>query len=491
MKYHRGIGIGIVLLASIGAPAQRKEPLFVAPLYIEYTSSSAEEFAKEAKALKQSIGEGPNVVVGFSAFLEMRFRGPGLNDTIDGSVMQPTLENIDLIVERARSNNVPVHISIASGFFHGWNSLREAAIRADVRNAQWFSDGWIAPPEEFVRRGEVPRSAWFTPSRYALPLRKRIEESVRMVGERLAAAIERYPETLHSISGDTEVEFSFARNLDSEGRARSGGQTLLADYSPFMVAEFRDWLRQSGYAGDQSPASDDDLDGHTLNGDFRQQFRTWQLRYFNESGPISYDQYLAMPDKLPKTGRYFIDGGFDAPRTSASNPFWQTWKEFRVRVVANYLRDFATWVTLDSRIPPSRFYTHQIPADYLFGGKDPARLETSASPLETAFIGPIGSAGITVFDTYNGKTFSKTSSAALFRRLEQSGMYWGILEYSPSVPPTADENYYLGELQAVSSFQPAIIAPFAWTNDEQHKQYRIQNTAYERALRRFVQETRR
>ena len=125
----------------------------------------------------------------------------------------------------------------------------------------------------------------------------------RMVGGRLTAAIERYPETLHSISGDTEVEFSFARNLDSEGRPRSGGQVLLAYYSPFMVAEFRDWLRQSRYAGDRSPASDDDHDGHTSNGDFRQQFRTWQLRCFNESGPISFAPFAWTNDEQHKQYR--------------------------------------------------------------------------------------------------------------------------------------------------------------------------------------------
>jgi hypothetical protein len=335
----------------------------------------------------------------------------------------------------------------------------------------------------------VPRSAWVTPSRYALPLRRRIEESVRIVGTQLASAMEQFPDDVLSISGDTEVELSYARNLDYEGRARPGGQAVLADYSPFMVAEFRDWLRDSRYKGDASPDSDDNRDGHTLNQDFRQQFGSWRLRYYDESGPVSLREYRSMPDKLPRSGKYFVDGGFDAPRTPAPNSaFWKAWQEFRVRVVSNYLRDFASWITADSRISPSRFFTHQIPAEYLFGGADSRRLDTSASPLETALVGPVGSAGVTVFDTYNGNTHSRTSNAAMFERLAKSGANWGILEYSPSVPPTDDENYYLAELRNVNSFHPAIIAPFAWTNQEQHKLYRIQDTAYERALRKFVQE---
>jgi hypothetical protein len=403
--------------------------------------------------------------------------------------MQRTLGDIDLIVERAQSNDLPVHISVVSGFFHENNSLREAAIRSDVRNAQWFSDGWIADPEDLAQSGDVPRSAWATPSRYAQPLRKRMEESVRIAGEQIASAMERFPNTLLNISGDTEVELSFARHLDSQGRARAGGQILLADYSPFMVAEFRDWLRENRYAGDRSPASDDDHDGHTLNQDFGQEFRTWQLRYFDESGPIPFEQYRAMPEKLPRSGPYFIDGGFDAPRVpEVTKRFWNAWQEFRIRAVTNYLRDFGQWITASSRIPPSRFFTHQIPAEYLFGGKDLTRLNTSASPMETALIDPIGSAGVTVFNVFNGKNHAKTSNAEMFRRLERSGAYWGIVEYSPSVPAVNDEDYYLRELRSVYSFHPTIIAPFAWTTDPQHSRYRIQNTTYERTLRKFIEE---
>jgi hypothetical protein len=469
--------------------AADREQLFVAPLYVEYLSSSPAQFANETQEVKRRIGEAAGVIVGFSTFLDMRFRSPELSKPIGPSEILETLRDIDRIVDRARSNKLPVHIAVASGFFHGHNSLRDAAIWADVRNAQWFSDGWIATPEEVGGADVTPRGAWITPSRYAQPLRNRIEESVRIIGERLAAAAEEFPETLRSISGDAEVELSFARNLDSEGRSRAGGRVLLADYSPFMVAEFRDWLRNRRYAGDHSPASDDDRDGHTFNQDFGQQFQTWQLRYYETSGPIPFRQYQALPEKLPRSGPYFVQDGFDAPRNAEpGKPFWKAWQEFRELVVSNYLRDYGTWITGGGRIPRSRFYTHQIPADYLFGAKSVARLETSASPLETAFISPIGSAGVTVFDLYDGKTHSRTSNPDLFRRLEWSGPHCGIIVYSLSVPPDSVENSYLKELRAMNKFRPAIIAPFAWTNDPQHQQYRVQDTAFERALRKFVQE---
>ncbi len=489
MKVHFILAIGIFVTAA--AFAKSAERLFLAPLYVEYTTSSAEQFANEVTELRRRIGESVAVQVGFSTFLSVKFGRVDVNRPIDPPAMQSTLADLELIINRARLHKLPIHISIASGFFHDHNALREAAIRADVRNAQWFSDGWIAEPEEIARSGEIPRSAWITPSRYAEPLRRRMRESIGIIGELLASAMEQNPETLLSISGDTEVELSFARSLDVLGRARLRGQVLLADYSPFMVAEFRDWLHKSRYGGDMSPATDDDHDGHTFNQDFRQQFRTWRLRYFDESGPISYDQYRTMAEKLPKDGQYFVDGGFDAPRVPApDNPFWKAWQDFRTRAVANFVRDFAEWMSAGSRIPASRLYTHQIPADYLFGGGDSTRLDTSASPLETAFIPGLGSSGITVFNTYNGRTHSKTSNPVMFKHLEESGTHWGILEYNPSVPAIADENYYLNELKTLNSFHPSVIAPFAWTNDEQHKLYRIQNTAYERALRKFVQESR-
>src|SRR5262245_15173207 len=177
--------LSVIVLAVVSALAQTKEPLFIAPLYPEYASSSPQEFATEVRELRRRIGASPGIEVGFSAFLNMQFSEAELNTPIDASALKPTLADLELIMNRARSNQLPVHISIASGFFHSYNTLREAAIRADVRNAQWFSDGWIADPEEIATAADIPRSAWITPSRSAQPLRQRIEESIRILGKEL------------------------------------------------------------------------------------------------------------------------------------------------------------------------------------------------------------------------------------------------------------------------------------------------------------------
>src|SRR5436190_13749270 len=102
---------GLILLCCSLAFARADEPLFIAPLYIEYVSSSAEQFATEVRELRQRIGEGPGVRVGFATFLNVEFTKPDLNRPIDSAALQRTLADIDSILARARSNRLPVHIS--------------------------------------------------------------------------------------------------------------------------------------------------------------------------------------------------------------------------------------------------------------------------------------------------------------------------------------------------------------------------------------------
>ena len=75
---------------------------------------------------------------------------------------------------------------------------------------------------------------------------------------------------------------------------------------------------------------------------------------------------------------------------------WSRWLEFREVMLAHYVNDLATWVN-DPNQPPSarlganRWYSHQIPADYLDGrlpGVSPPadRLLASASPLWTSVV---------------------------------------------------------------------------------------------------------
>ena len=225
------------------APSKTYEnSVVIAPLYAEYLSDSAGEFARQAQELKQRVGGGQGTLLGFAAFLKMEFRAADLNQPLGEKSLKPTLDAADLIVERARTNGLVAHIAIMSGFFHGTNDLRRSAILHDVRNAQWFSDGWIGEPGTLTNAANVPPTVWTTPSRYARTLRLRIEEGVRRLGSHLARRMTERPETFVTASGDGEVEFSYERNIENGERRIERAHTLYADYSPFMVEEFRDWL---------------------------------------------------------------------------------------------------------------------------------------------------------------------------------------------------------------------------------------------------------
>jgi hypothetical protein len=483
------------------SPPSFDNSLVLAPLYVDYLTDSEEKFRSEAAELKRRIGSARYVLLGFSAFLNVPYPARDLTQPMDTASMQRALDQVDAIVRRARDNGLIAHISIVSGFYHNWNDLRESAIRQDVRNAQWFADGLIAPASDLKDPNRVPLSAWITPSRYALPLRSRVEEGARILGARIAHNMAEFPATLTTVGGDGEVELTYERNFLGAGERLSNSKEFIyTDYSPFMVAEFRDSLR-AAYKGDLSPATDDDHDGRTFNNDFGQNFTTWKLRHYDDSGPIPFSDYVKLASKLSTSGRFFVEGGFDAPRTpTPSDPFWNAWLQFRKQAVANWVRDFAVWITSSPdpatgfTIPASRYYTYQIPADFIFGESDSLRLRTSASYVETALIEPIGSPGVTAFNGYNGKRHLKTATPKLYSALYLTGTHWGILEYNPSIPydnsipPSSNESYYVSELHQLYAFRPHLIVPFAWSDLPGHKRYSIKDSAFERGLRRFVEE---
>src|SRR5262245_47445269 len=124
----------VTTIAALFGSAQSRhtsyEDSFVlAPLYVEYTAVSAAKFASEANELRRRICYAPHCLLGFSVFVWMEFDDElHLNRPIDSSMLAPALRQVDTIVDRARENGLITHIGFESGFFHGWNRLREAAI---------------------------------------------------------------------------------------------------------------------------------------------------------------------------------------------------------------------------------------------------------------------------------------------------------------------------------------------------------------------------
>src|SRR5262245_43084243 len=213
----------VVLVLGIAIPAgltqarpSYENSLVLAPLYVDYTSKTASQVASDATELKRRLGSAPYVMLGFSAYISIAYPAVPLDSPITEADMAATLNEADVIVNRARDNGIVTHIALVSGFFHGSNELQRAAIQADVRNAQWFSDGWIAPPDQLTSPETVPPSVWTTPSRYAQPMRARIEEATRILGQHLASLMAQNPDTFMTISGDGEVELSYERSYDGQ-----------------------------------------------------------------------------------------------------------------------------------------------------------------------------------------------------------------------------------------------------------------------------------
>ena len=224
---------------------------------------------------------------------------------------------------------------------------------------------------------------------------------VRELGRVLANRMALNPDVLVAAAGDGEV--GFANPLQ-------GADPLLADCSPFTVAEFRDWLRNGGlftpgqsfagqgyalasrYAGAATPDSDNGS-GHSLNGDFGTSFTTWNLKHFDWSlsddidavpdpRAISLAEYTSPGfDRLPAE----IPTGFDAPRARTATTEWErVWRDFTNRWSRVPTSLFAQWVTdpadaaTGAKVPVSRWYTYQIPGDSC-GASRAARTRALAS----------------------------------------------------------------------------------------------------------------
>jgi hypothetical protein len=164
------------------------------------------------------------------------------------------------------------------------------------------------------------------------------------------------------------------------------------------------------------------------------------------------------------------------------------------------VRDFASWITTSAdpvtgfSIPFSRFYTHQIPADLIFGETDNQRIRTSASYIETAVLEPFGGTGVTAFNGWDGTRHKKTATPELYARLYMTSDNWGIMEYNPSlslnneIAPNRDLRYFMNELRLLWQFRPHVLVPFAWTDYPHHRQFSIKDSMFEQALKRFVEQ---
>ena len=483
------------------SPKAISKMMYVLPSYLVGSG----DFAADVASLRQRFGEGKYVRVGFSYFVFISMSDWNVNVSDRAAIrsaLASTIAQFDSLLTAARTNNIPIHFLIQTPVRSRYDPVQFEAERADRRNTSWYMDGQMA-------------NGWITFSRYARRLRGVYEPYVREVGSILANRMAKYPGTLVSSSGDGETEMSYDRS-PIVNPAYTEATTQLCDYSPFAIAEFRDWLRSGGlyaqgqpfagqgydqaarYQGDATPGTDTNGDGHTLNGDFGTSFTSWSLKHFDWSlnDPVTNDpnaiasfvyegsEFNPLPAQIPT--------GFDAPRVRVrGNPWWETWDFFRQVMVWRYNIDFARWITTtvdtDTKmtVPAARWFSHQLPADYLFGSS-PAnpnfRLVTSAGPHWVADISPYGGVGITSFNVNLGGGRYAYTGRNVIPEIAARGVRWVITEWNPSIPVSNSLDVYDEEMALIERYRPTAVMPFGWG----HPVTQVINTPFETALRDMI-----
>jgi hypothetical protein len=210
------------------------------------------------------------------------------------------------------------------------------------------------------------------------------------------------------------------------------------DYNPIVLEEFTHWL-QGGEIYDE----DGRWRGHGLN---------LGLSALNRRWGTAYTRWRDVT----------------APREPSDSQAWNDWLAFRNLLVDHNVQEQVDWIR-EAGLTGITVYAHQSPA------LDP---NVAADTLAAAQVDN-GGTGITTYGPNAG-------SAELFERVRAYGAPWGIFEYNPLAE---DEGVALAALENVREFGASIICPYHWDDfgGENEVGYTIRGTAFERALKTFVE----
>ena len=397
----------------------------------------------------------------------------------------------------------------------------------DLRNYQWRLNGksWAGLGGRYYANPRHPQIAgrdWMviTPSRYATAVREEMRRQAARWAAQIKRAMQAYPGVI------SVVNFSIEEEL-AEGGIISND--YLGDYSPFAIAEFRDWLRHRGlyapgakYAGQGapdvitgpfismdgarvSPFYDDPTPnnsngtGRTFNATFGTDFKSWNLAYWDLEkypDPITDPQF----NPSPKSGNGFTAGGFDAPRVRNHSRWWRAWNwtyqgnnnsfppgnpahpayGFRECEVAHFVRDVASLLIAEG-LPKELLYAHQIPAELL--GDAPAgvrRALSSASTIWSGYLPQNGHVGITRFGNLNPLLVTQYSHD------------WGIFEWhpAPNQPPDSPALYKvtLRDLRKFVFNGCHVLFPGWWHQDRVGKTFPLNDSNVAKAIHTYLAE---
>ena len=419
-------------------------------------------------------------------------------------------------VNNALAYSVGLHLVASYGDSRSVQ-LYDAAKNEDIRNAQWYNDNNPASKTQ-LEGGEINEFVFTTVSRYARKLRKHHEAMVSAAFRYLHSIQVNNPDLLLIISAPGESELNSTRITPDQPL-----QDYYCDFSPFAVLEFRDWITHEGlygsggqYSGEGYKNGGSRYQGtnglKNFNKDFATTFSTWNLKYYHwqlsdaldtdYTDNVNPDPHIIPFSKykfdgmMPQSGPNYIAGGFDPPRVmkaKGKDPFWDLFAEYRENLVHNYVKDMAR-LAGESGFSMKYYFTHQIPADYLWGTRpnDPAitlneRYYASASPLWTAATLPGTGVGITMYDINFITHYGRTSEYAV-PVISTMSNNWGALEYNPEIIftnkiediNTVDAIYR--QIQRVYDANIHVISFFKW---QAEIRFRIKGTNREYAAKKF------
>ena len=372
-------------------------------------------------------------------------------------------------------------------------------VEEDRRLFQWFSDG----------RTKTQRKTHFGPSyvtvsRYALPLWEPIQKDATLRAPKAAARI--------AAAGDNNAGFHVFLNGPGEPSLLETGsnERLVCDYSPFAVAEFRDWLTHRGeyatggkFAGqgrkggeifsrNTSPDKADGKSHKSFNQTYGTDFTTWDLLYWDLDKfpePLAHD---ANPRPEPGEPGH-VPGGFYAPvEQNTSDPFWLAWNNedpaapgFRQMLIKHYIDDMKK-PYFEAGIPVDRMYNSVI----LLGtdGKGARRRFADADPPWVA-AGPYSSVGYTIYGklSYLDETYERIEEVLAM----VDSRNWAFVEYHPyPLPPklyTTTAAEYLSALEVMHKYRPHYVEVEGWTGLTFGGRwgYVTKDTNFEMAWRKF------
>jgi len=504
------------------------KPTYDNSLIFSWTYNYLYGSPSELTYIQSQFGNGIYAPLCFSNFVGLDMNWYADIGAADSGI-QKFKDDLDKRIVFAKAYNVGIHLTLTYGIARNVDYYKTAK-EEDIRNCQWYNDNNISTleqqsgtsavshgfdmdnpfldlnhVEEFSDSGAMASNSvvnqyvFSSMSRYARKLRGHLEAKVNAAFDYLTQQQAANPDVRIIISAPGELELNYHRINDLPPL-----QNYFCDYSPFVILEFRDWIKHEGlyadgekYAGQGYESGGSRYQGASglanFNADFGTAFTTWDLKYYNWnlSDPVDTNytdtanpdpkiipifQYT-YNDMMPWSGSNYISGGFDPPRVMAAagtDDFYDLWHTFRELLVYHFVKDMVD-IAKASGFPANQYFTHQIPADYLFGTRpnDPlipnlnARYYSSASPLWTADIYPDTGLGITVYDINFGSWFARTTLYVIDAANTLSDN-WAALEYNPEVIPdgvsatlSSVQTLY-DQMVGLYNSDPHVISFFVW-----------------------------